>query len=317
MRIVRPEINSRLSIAIRMLVCIVMLGLGSFTALAQKQYTTPEDALADLIAAAKGPGMGPLAAIFGEATKELISDDPVQQSAELNRFSEGIAEKAVLERSSAEKFTVIVGKGEWPFPVPIVKRADKWSFDLKAGLDELLSRRIGANELFTILTCQAYHAAQWEYFEADHDSDLVKEFAQRFISQPNMQDGLYWPTAKGAKPSPLGPTITAALGEGYKIAKVTNRKAPSTPYHGYYYRILTGQGPHAPGGKYSYVINGNMIGGFALIAYPVKWGSTGVMTFIVNQQGRVYQKNLGPNTNTLASALLSYDPDQSWKFVQH
>jgi len=304
---------------ILILVSISILSAATSNAQRQKQYPSPEDALADLIAAAKAPaGSGALTAIFGDATKELVSGDPVQQSAEIARFSEGIAEKAVLERSGDDKFTVIVGKADWPFPVPIVKSADKWSFDLKAGLDELLSRRIGANELFTILTCQTYALAQWEYFNSgDHDNDLVKEFAQRIISQPDMRDGLYWPTAKGARPSPLGPVMSSAFSDGYTPAKPVKGKTPLTPYHGYYYRILKAQGPSAPGGKYSYIINGNMIGGFALVAYPVKWGSSGIMTFIVNQQGRIYQKNLGPKTDLLAGSLLTYDPDKSWKFVQH
>jgi hypothetical protein len=189
-----------------------------------------------------------------------------------------------------------------------------------------LNRRIGENELSAIATCRAYVLAQWEYFtEGDHDNDGVAEYAEHFSSAPGQKDGLYWETAQGEKPSPMGSLVAAARLEGYtntgkgrqaEAAKEKD-KAPHqrTPYHGYYFRILKSQGPHAPGGKYSYIINGNMIAGYALIAYPDKWGSSGVMTFIVNQQGRVYQKNLGADTAKIAAAIKDYDPDSTWKLV--
>jgi hypothetical protein len=185
-----------------------------------------------------------------------------------------------------------------------------------------------------VATCRAYVVAQWEYFtEGDHDNDGVAEYAQKFISSPGQKDGLYWPTADDEKPSPLGELIADARAEGYgpkartKISKTKsdtptgqtaekNAERPRHPYRGYYFKILTRQGPSAAGGQYNYIINGNMIAGFALVAYPAKWGNSGVMTFIVNQQGRVYQKNLGPGSDGIVSAMTEYDPDPSWQLVQ-
>jgi hypothetical protein len=201
-------------------------------------------------------------------------------------------------------------------------------FDTKAGLEEVINRRVGENELSAIATCRAYAVAQWEYYtEGDWDHDSVAEYAQRLISTPGKHNGLFWETPEGENPSPLGKLIAAASAEGY----VSEQKTPDAagkggsdeelltfdrePYHGYYFKILTRQGSHAPGGKYSYIINGNMIAGYALVAYPDKWGNSGAMTFIINQQGRVYQKNLGPNTGKLAAAMTEYNPDPTWKLV--
>ncbi len=290
----------------------------------QRVFNTPEDAAQALSDAAKAKDHSALAAIFGPEYPKLLSGDAVQDTRELQAFDTAIEESARLQKANDEKYLLAVGDEQWPFPIPIVKQGEQWRFDTKAGMDEILNRRIGENELSAIATCRAYVLAQWEYFtEGDHDNDGVAEYAQHFISTPGNRDGLYWDTAEGEKPSPMGALVAAARAEGYapgqsRLRTVANSQAASRrhPYHGYYLKILKAQGPHAPGGRYNYVINGNMIAGYALIAYPDKWGSSGMMTFIVNQQGRVYEKNLGPDTLKIAGAITQYDPDPSWKLVK-
>jgi hypothetical protein len=287
-------------------------------------FPAPEQAAQALTEAAKAQDQATLAAIFGANYQMLLSGDETQDHRELELFADAINKSAILEKSGTDKYTLTIGGDNWPFPIPIVKQGDLWHFDTSAGMEEILNRRIGKNELSAIATCRAYVLAQWEYFtEGDHDNDGVAEYAQHFISAPGRKDGLYWDTAEGETPSPMGELVSAARAEGYRVGRdgqighETNQAAPHRhPYHGYYFRILKRQGGHAPGGKYVYVINGNMIAGYALIAYPDKWGSSGVMTFIVNQQGRVYEKNLGPNTLKIAGAITEYDPDPSWALVK-
>lgn len=295
-------------------------------AMSQTTYATPEAALAGLVAAAEAKDQTALGGIFGPDYDRLLSGDKVEDRNALDHFAASLGTAGRLQENSAGNYTVLVGEKQWPFPIPIVRQGDRWRFDTKAGLEEILDRRIGEDELSAIATCRAYVVAQWEYYTssgADHDGLAV--YARRFISRPGTRDGLYWPTAPGEQPSPFGDLITSRRAEGYgprnhsKTAKGPKPSSPvpgfALPYHGYYFRILTRQGPSAPGGKFGYVINGNMIAGYALIAYPAKWGSSGVMTFIVNQQGRVYQKNLGPNTEKLVEAITEYDPDPSWELV--
>jgi hypothetical protein len=290
----------------------------------QRLFPAPEQAAQALTDATKVQDQAALASIFGANYQRLLSGDETQDQRELTLFADALNKSAILEKSGPDKYTLTVGGDHWPFPIPIVKQGDQWRFDTGAGMEEILNRRIGENELSAIATCRAYVLAQWEYFtEGDHDNDGVAEYAQHFISAPGKKDGLYWDTAEGETPSPMGELVAAARAEGYRVgrdgptARKTNQSPPHRhPYHGYYFRILKRQGVHAPGGKYVYVINGNMIAGYALIAYPDKWGSSGVMTFIVNQQGRVYQKNLGPNTLRVAGAITEYDPDPSWALVK-
>ena len=238
-----------------------------------------------------------------------------------------LGESAQLQKVDDSKYTVIIGTVDWPLAVPLVQKDGKWFFETKAGLDEVINRRVGEDELSAIATCRAYAVAQWEYFtEGDWDQDGVAEYAQKFLSTPGSHDGLFWETSEDDKPSPLGKLIAAAQAEGYGPTTSSTAAggkggsdAPEidhAPYHGYYFKILTRQGAHAPGGKYNYIINGNMIAGYALVAYPDKWDNSGVMTFIINQQGRVYEKNLGPNTAKLASAMTEYNPDLTWKLVE-
>jgi hypothetical protein len=286
---------------------------------AEKQvlFATPEEAMKTLVDAAKAKNRAAFGEIFGVgALQQLFSGDPVQENREMDQFASAVEKSAKLERVNEAKFTLTIGERNWPFPIPIVIEENRWRFDTRAGLEEILNRRIGENELSAILTARAYVLAQWQYFtEAGADKDGVAEYARKFISSPGKRDGLYWETAEGERPSPLGSLVAAARSEGY--GRKDDSSAPQhAPYHGYYFKILTRQGAHAPGGKYSYIINGNMIAGHALVAYPDKWGSSGVMTFIVNQQGRIYQKNLGPKTAQIAGAMTEYNPDPSWKLVK-
>ena len=204
-----------------------------------------------------------------------------------------------------------VGTNSWPFPVPIVKKDGRWFFDTEAGKEEIFRRRIGKNELATLEVMRAYVDAQREYASRDRNGDEVLEYAQRLASTPGAKDGLYWPPDLDGEISPLGPLVAQAQGEGYRMAGKA-QDATREPFHGYFFKILTRQGKHAPGGKYDYVINGHMIGGFALVAWPAEYGESGIMTFIVNQQGRVYQRDLGPKTDKLAAAMKAYDPASGW-----
>ncbi len=290
----------------------------------QPMFSTPDGAMQAMVDAAKAGDRAAIAKVLGPDFSQLLSGDDVEDKNDLEEFAASVRESAQLKAVDDAKYTLVIGKDSWPYPIPIVKQQDKWYFDTKAGIEEILNRRIGENELSAIATCRAYVLAQWEYYTVgDWDNDGVAEYAQRFTSAPGTHNGLYWETSGDEKPSPLGKLVAAARAEGYgpKTQAPESQSAAEPPkearhpYHGYYFKILTRQGPHAPGGKYSYIINGNMIAGYALIAYPDKWGSSGIMTFMVNQQGRVYQKNLGPETSKLAAAIVEYDPDPSWKRV--
>ena len=259
-------------------------------------------------------------AIFGPDADQLVSGDRVEDNRNLERFAAGLRESAELQKNASGDYTVLVGEKHWPFPIPIVEQGGRWRFDTKAGLNEILNRRIGENELSAIATCRAYVVAQWEYYtQSGGEHDGLAVYAQRFMSTPGHHDGLYWPTAADENPSPFGDLVSAAREEGYgpqNRAANAGKPKQRNPYHGYFFRILKRQGASAPGGEFDYVINGNMIAGYALIAYPAKWGNSGVMTFIVNQQGRVYQKNLGPDTAKIAGAMTEYNPDPTWQLVQ-
>jgi hypothetical protein len=213
-------------------------------------------------------------------------------------------------RESDTRRILELGKDGWPFPLPVVQKDGRWYFDTAAGVEELVNRRIGRNELETLKVVRAYVQAQREYASRDRDGDQVLEYAQKITSSPSLKDGLYWPPDLDGEVSPLGPLAAAAAREGY--GKDKNATDAPQPFHGYLFKILTRQGKHAPGGKLNYVINGNMIGGFALVASPAEYGETGIMTFIVNQQGRVYQKDLGAKTTTIVGGLKDYDPDKTW-----
>jgi hypothetical protein len=208
--------------------------------------------------------------------------------------------------------TLEVGDNGWPFPIPVVKMTDGWRFDTAAGRDEILNRRIGRNELDVLRVMRAYLEAQREYASRDRDGDGVLEFAQKISSSPGRTDGLFWPPQQNGEMSPLGPLFVYAQSEGYFRNGAASRGQPR-PFHGYLFKILMQQGKNASGGKYDYIINGNMIGGFGLLAWPAEYGDSGIMTFMVNQQGRVYQKDLGSDTARIARKITAYDPDRTWR----
>jgi hypothetical protein len=287
------------------------LPLAGLAAENAKDFATPEEAAAALATGVVTQDRESLRALFGTAWDDIANPDHVQATNEFNKFSAALSEKQQLIHESDDKCVLEVGSNDWPFPIPIVKQEGRWFFDVEAGKEEIYNRRIGKNELNVLPVMRAYVDAQREYASLDRDGDEVLEYAQKITSSPGKTDGLYWPLDLNGEASPLGPLVAEAQGEGY-FGKPDAEAAPQ-PFHGYYFKILDRQGKHAPGGKYSYVINDNMIGGFAMVAWPAEYGESGIMTFIVNQQGRVYQKDLGKTTSKLASKMKAYDPDSSWQ----
>ena len=289
-----------------LLVVLAALLLTASVAAAQQTYKTPEAAVDALVAAAKADDEKAALAVFGKAGEDIISSgDKVSDDAIRKRFVESYDAKHQIAMDGDAKATLVIGQNDYPFPVPLVRKAGLWSFDTEAGRREVLVRRIGRNELNAIQTSLAYVDAQDEYAAKDRGAG-VGVYAQRFVSEPDKKNGLYWPTAAGEEESPLGELFAAASKQGYRAGE------GRTPYHGYYYKILTKQGPAAPGGAHDYVVNGKMIGGFALVAYPAEYRNSGVMTFLVNYDGTVYQKDLGRDTTALAEEMTTYNPDKTW-----
>jgi hypothetical protein len=294
---------------------VVMWNVPEAGAASQRYFASPQDALKSLVEAVKSNDTAELDQIFGPARKELLTDDEVQQAAGLEAFAKHLAEKTDLVKENDSTVILHIGNENWPFPIPIVKKDDQWFFNTEAGKEEILNRRIGENELTTILVCRTYVKAQREYALKDWEDTGVLAYAQKLRSDPSRKNGLFWRMKQGEEVSPFGELVAQAWKEGYKRKKAAFREE-STPFHGYYFRILTRQGKNAPGGQYNYVINGNMVAGFALVAFPANWGRSGVMTFIVNQQGKVYQKNLGLETTKIAQEMKSYNPDGTWTLVK-
>jgi hypothetical protein len=281
----------------------------------EQMFASPDVAVNTLVAAATNDDTNAMHSIFGAEGQALVSPDVVQATEGFNLFVQHLTEKTQLVTNSDSNLTLEIGADGWPFPIPLVNRDGQWFFDTTAGREEILARRIGRDEMGAINVCNAYVEAQREYASQDRLGDGVLAYAQFLRSTPGTHDGLFWPTNSGAELSPLGPLVAQARVEGYyRAARMINDK--QAPYHGYFFKILTRQGKHAPGGKYDYLINGRMIAGFALVAWPAEWGNTGVMTFIVNQQGKVYQKNLGPKTSKIAGNMTTYDPDDNWARAQ-
>ncbi|MBV1700095.1 MAG: DUF2950 family protein [Hyphomicrobiales bacterium] len=279
-------------------------------ALAQQDYKTPQDAAAALLAAAKSGDSKAALAVFGRGGEEIVSSgDKVADENARKRFVASYETKHEIKMDGERRATLIIGDNDYPFPVPLVRVKGMWSFDTEEGRAEILYRRIGHNELRTIQTCLAYVDAQNEYAEKDRTGAGAGVYAQHFVSEAGKKDGLYWPTAQGEPDSPLGELFAKASQRGYKVG------GGRAPYQGYYYRILTKQGPAAPGGALDYIINGKMIGGFALVAYPAEYRNSGVMTFIVNYEGTVFQKDLGPDTAAAARAISAYNPGKGWTKV--
>jgi hypothetical protein len=299
------------SIAVAMVVMMTFAGT-SFAAVKQKSFTSPEEAVKAIVTAARNNDENELLSIYGADAKDLIfSGDKVADKQRRENFLAKYDEKNKLVREGSSAI-LIIGKNDWPFPIPVTKKGDAWFFDTQKGKEEVLNRRIGENELYTIQTCLAIVDAQREYAMIDRDGDNLHEYAEKFASDPGKKNGLYWATKEGEEPSPLGELLVKAKSEGYS----KKGKTGPVPYHGYYYRILKAQGKNAPGGAYDYVVKGSMLGGFAVVAWPAKYGNSGVMTFIVNHDGVVYQKNLGENSEKIAKAMTKYDPDKTWKKAQ-
>ncbi len=275
-----------------------------------RSFSSPETAVRSLVSAVRANDMEEMLAILGPASRELIfSGDDVADMTGREKFIKAYDRMNTLQKVSADKVTLCIGNDNWPLPIPIVKTGAIWVFDAEQGKQEILNRRIGRNELHVMDVLHAYTDAQHEYASGDCGGSGVVEFAQKLISTQGRRDGLYWEVKNGEKESPLGPLIARAAKEGYADADIS-------PFHGYYFKILKGQGKHSQGGAYDYVVKGKMLLGFALVAYTAEYGNSGVMTFIVNQEGIIYEKNLGKDTKRIAEAMKIFDPDKTWKRVK-
>ena len=274
--------------------------------LKQKTFASPEEAAAALVAATKAQDRKAQLAILGNDAKPLLqSGDAVADKAVGARFVSLYDTANKLEKSGDAKAVLAIGKDAWPFPIPIVKVSDAWRFDAAAGKEEILNRRVGANELSTMQAALAYADAQREYYLSNPPKDKLLQYAQKFVSTQGKRDGLYFPTKSGEPRSPLGPLFDKAKAAGYEKA--------GGGYHGYHYKILKAQGSDAKGGAYNYVAQGKMIGGYALVAWPVTYGNSGVMSFMVSHEGVVYEKDLGTGTSALAEKMTKFNPDKTWK----
>jgi hypothetical protein len=281
----------------------------------QRVFDSPEAAAQALREAVDAKDRHALEALFGPEGKALIfSGDRVQENNTLEAASQRMHDYFHLDRPTADEAIVREGKENWPFPIPIVKAPQGWFFDVVAGRDELLNRRIGADELNAIAVAQAYVLAQKEYARKDRNGDGVLEYAQHFMSSPGQKNGLFWEAKPGEELSPMGPLVAEARAEGYPVTQPAEHKPH--PFQGYFFHILKAQGPAAPGGRMSYVVDGKMTKGFALIARPSVYGASGIMTFMVGPDGKVYQKNLGPNTRFVANDITEFNPDQGWEPVK-
>jgi Protein of unknown function (DUF2950) len=277
----------------------------------QKTFATPEDAVVALVDSDKAADGDALRALFGaEGQTVLGSGDPVMDQRNREVFLIAYAEQAMLLPVDANRSILYIGNEQWPFPIPLVKEGQSWRFDTAAGAQEILFRRIGRNELTTIQVCRAFVDAQQEYASQGHDGKSAGAYAQKITSTPGRQDGLYWKSSDPEQLSPLGEFAAAAAAEGSQHVE-----GQPAAFHGYYFRILTGEGASANRAAVSYVNNGEMRGGFALIAIPAAYGSSGVMSFMVNQNGAVYEKDLGPKTTAIAAEITAFKIDSSWKKV--
>jgi hypothetical protein len=275
----------------------------------QRSYATPEQAVDALISAVKSGKSSAMLRTLGQDAKSVIeSGDPVQDANSREVFARSYDESRKLVREGSTISHLLVGESEWPFPFALVKEDAGWRFDTSGGVDEIVNRRIGTNEISTIQSCLAYVDAQYEYYLANPEAGAILHYARRLLSTPGQKDGLFWETGTDEPESPLGAEFANARSQGY-----LQEGAPTpSPYHGYYYRALEAQGAAAAGGAYDYLVGDQMIGGFALLAYPAEYGSSGVMTFIVNHDGVVFSKDLGPDTATLAGKIAAFDPVDGW-----
>jgi hypothetical protein len=280
-------------------------------ALAQERYRSPEEAVAALVDAVRTDAPQQMMRVLGPGSDEILrSGDPVDDAATRRRFLDAFGATHQILPDGEDQAVLIVGEERWPFPIRLVRLNNTWRFDAQRASSEIVYRRIGRNEMSAIDACGVYVAAQKEYAEKGFAGKGV--YARRFISRPGERDGLYWPAPSGEDESPLGEFATSAVEQGYSVEG--KRWAP---YQGYYYKILTRQGPNAPGGEVDYMVSGEMVGGFALVAYPARYRRSGLMTFLVNQQGTIYEKDLGLRTTDIGMEMTSFDPDSTWRRVKH
>jgi hypothetical protein len=286
----------------------LILGIASL-AQAQQRFNTPDAAVEALVAAARRGDNSAVISILGPGSQELVSSgDPVEDANVRQEYLAAYDAQHRIVSESGKPSVLVIGQNDWPFPIPLVQRDGQWNFDTAAGREEVLARRIGRNELATLKGMLAYWDAQNEYADTFKDKNGQAVYAQKIVSSPGKKDGLYWPTSGSEPDSPLGEAVAAATQRGYRVGA-------GEPYHGYYYKILTSQGPNAPGGAVDYVVRGNMIGGFGLVAYPAEYGNSGIMTFIINNDGDIFEKDLGDRTARIASRMATFNPDHTWRKV--
>ncbi|HEX6733667.1 MAG TPA: DUF2950 domain-containing protein [Azonexus sp.] len=278
----------------------------------QLTFSSTEAAVAALVDAVRSGDKAHLKKLLGPKSERLIAADPVIAQREQAIFVAAFEQGHDIQMEGQKKASLVVGRDNWPFPVPLVNTGKGWRFDTSAGLQEILHRRIGRNELNAIQVLLAIVDAQREYASADHDGDGLIEYAPKFESDPGKKNGLYWPTQPGEHESPLGPLVARATRAGYASPEV---QQAAQPYWGYYYRLLVGQGAAAKGGAYSYMAGSRMLGGFAVVAYPAHYGNSAVKSFIVNQDGTVFEKDLGPKSKQIAEAMTAFNPDKGWEAV--
>jgi len=278
----------------------------------ERMFASPDEAIKALGVATQAKDKTVLREIFGPQVEELLTGDTVQDANNARRFAEAMAQGCHAVKEPGNRITLEIGTNNWPMPVPLVETGGRWYFDTAAGKEEIINRHIGKDELHAIGVCRAYVSAQRNYADAIPKVGGGANFAQKFKSSPGKKDGLYWPAGENEPASPFGPMVAEAHAEGYGG---NTGKGPH-PFHGYYFRILTRQGKDAPGGKMNYLSEGVLAGGFGLVAYPVLWDKSGIMTFIVNQDGKVYQRNLGEKTARIAQRMKEYNPDGEWTLVQ-
>ncbi|MGC2011572.1 MAG: DUF2950 domain-containing protein [Pseudolabrys sp.] len=293
-----------------LLVATATLALGiASLAQAQQRFNTPNAAVEALVAAARSDDRRTVVSILGPGSQELISSgDPVADDNIKQEFLTAYDAQHRIVSETGKPSVLVLGQNDWPFPIPLVQKDGQWSFDTAAGREEILARRIGRNELGAIKATLAFYDAQNEYADMYKDKTGQAVYAQKIVSSPGKKDGLYCPTSGSEPDRPLGEAVSSATQQGYNVGT-------GEPYHGYYYKILTSQGPNAPGGAVDYVVRGNMIGGFGLVAYPAEYGNSGIMTFIINNDGDLYEKDLGPKTERIASRLSEFNPDHTWRKV--
>ena len=305
--ICNTSIIRNLFVVATLLIPLGSLSLGAQTKDTRRTFDSPEVAAKVLIAAAKASDENALVEIFGAKHRGfIVSADNAGNKQNRAKFAQAAEEYLLLQREGESKVMLVVGFDAWPFPIPLVREKERWHFATEAGVEELLNRRIGANELAVIKVMRRYGELQQQYASKPRDGTNVRQFARKIQSSPGKRDGLYWEAdpQKGEEPSPIGPLVPDA----------SSRKA-GAPYHGYYFQILTGQGAAAPGGRYSYVINGRMVAGVALLAFPADYGNSGLKTFIVNHYGIVYERDLGKKSAAIARAMTEYNPDSTWNEV--